>query len=254
MSGHRFELRHASKRYGDIAALSDISLAIGTGQHTAVLGPSGCGKSTALRLLAGLDAPSDGEVLLDGAVVSTAERILVPPYRRGVTMVFQDLALWPNLTVIENVELGQSGNGLPKREVRARANDALGLCGIAALAARLPGTLSGGQQQRVALARAIAPQPAFLFLDEPFAGLDLLTKAALLDEISALAAARQFTILLVTHDPAEATKLCTAVVVLNDGRIEESGMLEDLLSAPRSETLRVLSANLPRAARFTAAS
>ena len=153
-------------------------------------------------------------------------------------MVFQDLALWPNLSVIENVRLGLSGTSLSRREAATRADEALHRCGIESLSNRLPNTLSGGQQQRVALARAIAPRPDFLFLDEPFAGLDLVTKNRLLAEIQALAKEQAFTIVLVTHDPLEATTLCLSAVVLNGGRVEADGTLQELLRTPNSEILK----------------
>ena len=140
---------------------------------------------------------------------------------------------------MDNVLLGLSGADLSKSEARARAEEALAVCDIASLADRKPGKTSGGQQQRVALARAIAVQPTFLLLDEPFSGLDLVTKAELLKEISALAAARKLTVVLVTHDPIEATTLCRSALVLGKGCVEETGALEDLLRAPRSDMLRV---------------
>ncbi len=239
-----FELRDVSKLYNGEAALSTVTFTIEPGQHVAVLGTSGCGKSTALRLLAGLDTPSEGEVLQDGAVVSTARTILMPPHLRGVSMVFQDLALWPNLSTIENVRLGLSGTSLSRRESATRAEEALHRCGIESLSNRLPKTLSGGQQQRVALARAIAPRPDFLFLDEPFAGLDLITKTRLLAEIRELAKAQEFTIVLVTHDPLEAVRLCGSAVVLNGGRVETTGSLDELLRAPKSEILKAFRTQL----------
>lgn len=239
MSASGFEFRSVSKTYDGQRVLSRASFTFPAGEHTAVLGPSGCGKSTVLRLVAGLEAPSAGQVLLDGRVVSEPNRVLQAPHRRGVAMVFQDLALWPNLSVMDNALLGLSGAGLAKREARARATEALALCGITPLADRKPGETSGGQQQRIALARAIAVHPSFLLLDEPFSGLDLVTKAELLKEISALATERQLTVVLVTHDPIEATTLCRSALVLENGRVEETGALEDLLHAPRSVMLRL---------------
>ncbi len=198
MSDSRFEFRSVSKTYDGHPVFSQVSFTFPAGEHTAILGPSGCGKSTVLRLLAGLEAPSAGQVLLDGRVVSEPYRVLRAPHLRGVAMVFQDLALWPNLSVMDNVLLGLSGAGVSKREARARAKEALAVCDIASLADRTPGETSGGQQQRVALARAIAVQPTFLLLDEPFSGLDLVTKAELLKEISTLATERKLTVVLVT--------------------------------------------------------
>ena len=234
-----FELRAVSKNYNEHVVLSEVSLTVPIGQHTAILGTSGCGKSTVLRILSGLDAPSGGELLLDGAVISQANRVFVPPHRRGVAMVFQDLALWPNLSVLDNVLLGQSGMQLTRREAQVRAREALALCGIEPLAKRLPGELSGGQQQRVALARSLANQPTFLFLDEPFSGLDLVTKTGLLNEISLLAEQRQLTIVLVSHDPTEVTALCSLAVVLDFGKVKEAGELSVLMRQPRTEILRV---------------
>lgn len=239
MTGSRFEICSVSKTYGEHTVFSAVSFTIAAGVHTAILGPSGGGKSTLLRLLAGLDAPSAGQVRLDGSVVSEAHKVLRPPHLRGVAMVFQDLALWPNLSVLDNVLLGLSGAGLSNRDSQVRAREALALCTIEFLANRKPGQLSGGEQQRVALARAIAGRPTFLFLDEPFSGLDLVTKIDLLKEIGALAARQKLTIVLVTHDPLEAITLCRSVLVLANGRVEESGVLPDLLRVPQSETLKV---------------
>jgi ABC-type sulfate/molybdate transport systems ATPase subunit len=160
-------------------------------------------------------------------------------------MVFQDLALWPNLSVLDNVRLGLTGGQLSRAEVRQRADDVLALCCIKALAPRKPGQLSAGQQQRVALARALAARPAFLLLDEPFGGLDLIVKTRLLHEIAELASRQQLTIVLVTHDPLEATMLCRfAVVLSNTGTVEDSGPLPELLENPRSEMLKILKGHM----------
>lgn len=242
MTGSWCEFRSVSKVYNGRAALSTVSFTIAAKEHTAILGPSGCGKSTILRLLAGLDAPSAGQVLLNGSVVSQPRKIVRPPHLRGVAMVFQDLALWPNLSVMDNVLLGLSGAGFTKQEAGTRASEALALCAIESLAKRKPGTISGGEQQRTALARAIAGRPSYLLLDEPFSGLDLITKAKLLEEIAALAAERRVTVLLVTHDPLEATTLCRSAIVLNNGCIEESGVLADLLRTSQSPMLKVFRA------------
>jgi ABC-type Fe3+/spermidine/putrescine transport system ATPase subunit len=246
MSDRGFEFRFVTKRYGGRPALAEASFTVPVGEHTAVVGPSGCGKSTLLRLMAGLDAPTAGQVLLFGSVASTPERILLPPHRRAVALVFQDLALWPNLSAIDNVLLGLSGSGLPRHEARMRADEAVSLCGITSLARRKPAQLSGGEQQRVALARALAVRPAFLLLDEPFAGLDLLLKTRLLEEIAGLASGRGVTVVLVTHDPLEATTLCRSAVVLDEGRVAEEGILRDLLHNPRSELLKVFRDQLRR--------
>jgi len=244
MNSSWFDFRTVSKTYDGRRVLSEVSFTVSAGEHLAILGPSGCGKSTVLRLLAGLETPSAGQVLLDGSVVSQPHAILKPPHLRGVAMVFQDLALWPNLSVMDNVLLGLSGAGLAKQERRARAHEALALCAIESLADRKPGRISGGQQQRVALARAIVAWPAYLLLDEPFSGLDLVTKTKLLEEIAALAVKRRLTIVLVSHDPLEVTTLCRSVLVLENGHVAEAGTLDNLLRAPQSEMLRAFHSHL----------
>ena len=234
-----FEFCSVSKNYQHQVVLSDVSFSISTGGHTAILGPSGCGKSTVLRILSGLDVPSAGEVLQDGKVISQTNQIIIPPHRRGIAMVFQDLALWPNLSVLENVLLGQTESCLGRQGIIKRAEKALAMCRIEKLAKRFPAKLSGGQQQRVALSRAIATKPSFLFLDEPFSGLDLVLKTELLREIEAFAEQNHFTILLVTHDPIEVATLCNSAIVLEQGKVVELGELEGLLQKPKSKTLRI---------------
>ena len=238
MTAPACELRAVSRRYGGTCALRRVSLAVAAGEHTVLLGPSGSGKSTALRLLAGLEAPDEGEVRIAGELAAAGGRLAIPPHRRGIAMVFQDLALWPNLSVFDNVLLGLAGTGRPRVERRERARWALALCAIEELAGRRPETLSGGQQQRVALARALAPEPRLLLLDEPFSGLDLMVKARLIEEVRRLAEVRRFTVLLVSHDPLEAGPLCRAAIVLQEGEVEEQGPLAELLRSPRSELLR----------------
>jgi ABC-type Fe3+/spermidine/putrescine transport system ATPase subunit len=238
------ELCGVSKQYGGRDALRDVSIAIPPGRHTVLIGPSGSGKSTALRLVAGLESPDGGSILLSGVSASEASGVRIPPHRRGLAMVFQDLALWPNLSALDNVVLGLSGAGLSRADARARAVDALALCRVDRLANARPGRLSGGEQQRVALARALAIRPALLLLDEPFGSLDPLTKGPLIQDVAELAAARGSTLLLVTHDPLEAVALCPFGVVLGDGRVEESGPLADLFRAPRSPLLQAFQARL----------
>jgi ABC-type Fe3+/spermidine/putrescine transport system ATPase subunit len=240
------ELRAVTKGYGGTLALRRVSFAVPVGEHTSLLGPSGSGKSTLLRLVAGLETPDEGEVWMGGALVSAAGRVNLPPHRRGIAMVFQDLALWPNLSVLDNVLLGLSGARLSRTVRTNRARQALALCSIEDLAGRRPETLSGGQQQRVALARALALEPRLLLLDEPFSGLDLVVKARLIEEIHRLAGERGFTVLLVSHDPLEAAPLCRAAVVLKEGEIEEAGPLAGLLQAPRSELLQAFREQLRR--------
>jgi len=226
-----FEFRSVCKSFGAKRVLNDVSLALPDGQHTALIGASGCGKSTLLRLLAGFESPDAGEILLDSGVISSPNKIHVPPHRRGVSMVFQDLALWPNLTALENVILGLAGLRLTRTEARSQANEMLRTCGIETLKDRRPGTLSGGEQQRVALARSLAPSPRFLFLDEPFAGLDGPTKVRLLTEIHQIVRQKGTTLIVVTHDLLEAVALAEDAIVLDGGGASDVARIDDLIHA-----------------------
>jgi ABC-type Fe3+/spermidine/putrescine transport system ATPase subunit len=226
--------RDVECRLGARLVLDGTTLELAAGETVALLGSSGSGKSTLLRLIAGLEVATRGEILIAGKPATRDGRVLIPPHRRGVAMLFQDLALWPNLTVAGNVNLGLSGLRLSRNDSRRRVEDALRMCGIEDLARRRPGTLSGGQQQRVALARALAVQPALLLLDEPFGGLDLVTKASVLQEIARLKSQLGFAVLLVTHDPQEARGLCDSLAVLEDGRIVERGSLKEITANPQS--------------------
>lgn len=221
-------------RLGGRLVLSSADLAVAEGESVALIGSSGSGKSTLLRVIAGLELPERGEVLIDGTPATRDGRLLMASHRRGISMLFQDLALWPNLSVSGNVRLGLSGLRLPGNQTRTRIDQALALCGISELANRRPGTLSGGQQQRAALARALAMHPRLLLLDEPLGGLDLMTKQAVLQEIARLKADLEFGIILVTHDPAEVRSLCNSLAVLEDGRIAEHGSLEEIRTTAQS--------------------
>ena len=232
------EIKSLSMAYGRKRVFQDVCLALGQGEHLALLGPSGCGKSTLLRILTGLAVPTEGEVWLAGRLASEPGRALIPPHRREMAMVFQDLALWPNLTVLQNVTLGLAGADLPSHERGRRAVEALEACAIGDLALRRPDSLSGGQQQRVALARALAVRPKMLLLDEPFAGLDGTIKTRLYEQIRELCATFDLTLILVAHDPLEARALCQQAAVLEDGAIRETGALDTLLANPASMTLR----------------
>ncbi len=246
MTTSGFELHSVGFHRGLTAVLDELTLHVPPRARIAIVGPSGAGKSTLLRLLAGLDAPSHGQILLDGAVISRRQEVVVPPHRRTVSMVFQDLALWPNLSARDNIVLALSGAGISTRAQRQRAAAALELVGIGHLADRQPDTLSGGEQQRVALARALAPAPHYLLLDEPFASIDLPVKTRLLAEIARLADHERIAVVLVTHDPLEALALCDEGAVLEGGRLIERGRLRTLLAAkvPRSATLQAFRAQL----------
>ncbi len=239
------EFRSVAKAFGNEKVFEDISFTITAGQHHALLGPSGCGKSTMLRLLAGLDQPNAGKILIDGALVSDSVKCLVPPHERHLAMVFQDLALWPNLSALGNVLLGMAQSPASRREKREQALAALQACGLESLANRRPAQLSIGQQQRVALARALAGHPTLLLLDEPFSGLDITLKAQLFAQLQQLATSRAVTLILVTHDPLEATALCKNVLVIEDGSLCEHGAFHELLLQPRSATLQAFLRQLP---------
>ena len=227
-----------AKTFGADPVFRDLSFAVRPGRHLALLGPSGCGKSTLLRLMTGLDVPSAGEIRVEGVPASSAGRIHLEAHERRIGMVFQELALWPNLSALENVVLGMARTGQSRRDRRAAAREALARCRLDGLAERLPAALSAGQQQRVALARALAPRPKLLLLDEPFTGLDLTLKAEIFAEIRRLVDEFGLTLLLVTHDPLEARALASDALVLEEGRCCEQGALGDLLADPVSGTLR----------------
>jgi iron(III) transport system ATP-binding protein len=242
-------LRHVSHVLDGTTVLEGVDLEIASGEPLAVLGPSGAGKSTLLRLLAGLDAPSEGEVWGADRLLSRPGRVLVPPHERRISMVFQDLALWPNLCALDNVLLGLARSPLAKRDRRARAVAMLGLCGIEPLAARLPAALSGGELQRVALARALAPEPEWLLLDEPFSSLDPMLRERLIADLRNLASEQRATLVLVTHELSDALELTRCAVVLERGRVVEAGPWHALLAAPRSALVRGLA---DRATRVSA--
>lgn len=220
---------------GDQLILDRLNFDLNGAESLALLGCSGSGKSTLLRIISGLEMPEAGGVVIDGQLVTQGKRLVVPPHRRQLAMLFQDLALWPNLTVAGNVALGLAGLRLSRQATRTRIDNMLAKCGIQDLADRLPGTLSGGQQQRVALARALSVQPQLLLLDEPFGGLDLVTKESVIHEVARLKNELGFALILVTHDPTEVRVLCDSLAVLDAGRIVDRGRLDDVASAPRSK-------------------
>ncbi len=213
-------LAGVSKRYGDHPAVQDVSLAIEEGERVVMWGPSGCGKTTVLRLLAGFLAPDTGSISIDGAVVATDGKILQPPEKRHLGMVFQDLALWPHMTVTGNLDFGLSAQGVPREERRRRTREILDLVEMQRFADARPGALSGGQQQRVALARALVLRPRALLMDEPLSNLDQDLNVRLRREILRLHRALGFTLVYVTHDREEAAEIGTRLVRMRQGRIE----------------------------------
>nr|WP_222131767.1 ABC transporter ATP-binding protein [Pseudonocardia sp. C8] len=219
------------RRYGKVDAVRRLDLRVGDGELLAVVGPSGCGKSTALRLIAGLDRPDAGTVRLAGRLVA-GPGTWVPPERRRVGVVFQDHALFPHLDVAGNVAFGLDGR--PAAERRERVRTVLELVNLAGLAGRYPHELSGGEQQRVALARALAPEPAVLLLDEPFAHLDRGLRDQVRAETVAVLRRTGTTAVLVTHDQAEALAVGDRVAVLRAGRVEQLGTPPEVFHTPRN--------------------
>jgi iron(III) transport system ATP-binding protein len=212
-------LSDVTKRFGSHVALDRASLEVPPGTAAVVLGPSGCGKTTMLRIIAGLEVPDSGQVALDGATVSAAGRVDVPPHRRKIGFVFQDLALWPHLTVRQNLDFVLGSMALSRLERNRRAQDALALVRIEGLAGRSPHQLSGGEQQRVALARAIVREPRVLLLDEPLSSLDPELRADLRSELGRLQRAMSLTTVYVTHDREDAAALADCVIEMRAGRI-----------------------------------
>jgi iron(III) transport system ATP-binding protein len=221
-----------TKRYAgsDTPAVSDLSLSVERGHVLALLGPSGCGKTTTLRLIAGFETPDTGQVIIAGRSVADGAGPGVPPEERGVGIVFQDYALFPHLTVTDNVAFGL--RGLSRAARRDRAREVLSLVGLAELGSRYPHELSGGQQQRVAVARALAPAPALLLLDEPFSNLDADLRAQMRDEVEKILRATGTTAVFVTHDQEEAFTIADTVGVLSHGRLEQIDSPEEIYHRP----------------------
>ncbi|MFT5508077.1 MAG: iron(III) transport system ATP-binding protein [Hyphomicrobiaceae bacterium] len=220
---------HIAKRYGDYTALADISLDIAAGEVVCLLGPSGCGKTTLLRLASGIDRPSAGEVILNGRVVAGPDAF-VPPEKRNVGLMFQDFALFPHLTILQNVSFGL--RALDKDVAQREAYAALARVGLESYADVYPHVLSGGQQQRVALARAMAPRPSVILMDEPFSGLDVQLRETIRSETLALLRETRSTCLLVTHDPDEAMQLGDRVAVMRNGYVVQAGDAQTLYHNP----------------------
>ena len=221
--------RHVAKRYGPYQALVDVSLDVAAGEVVCILGPSGCGKTTLLRLASGIDRPSAGEVILNDRVVAGPDAF-VPPEQRSVGLMFQDFALFPHLTILENVAFGLKA--LERETARREAYSALARVGLVGYADDYPHILSGGQQQRIALARALVPRPAVVLMDEPFSGLDVQLRETIRGETLALLRETRSTCLLVTHDPAEAMQLGDRIAVMRDGYVVQAGSAETLYHEP----------------------
>jgi iron(III) transport system ATP-binding protein len=228
------ELRGLTKRFGAATVVDAIDLTIPDGTFVCLLGPSGCGKTTLLRLIAGFMAPDAGEIAVGGERLS-APGAVVAPERRGMSMIFQSYALWPHMTVEQNVAYGLRVRGVPAGERARRVATICAATKLEPLMRRYPSELSGGQQQRVALARALVVEPQTLLLDEPLSNLDANLREEMRFEIRRLHDAFRYTTVYVTHDQGEAMATADLIVVLNAGRIEQAGTAEEIYRRPRSE-------------------
>ncbi|MET0305953.1 MAG: ABC transporter ATP-binding protein [Solirubrobacterales bacterium] len=221
------ELKSVSKRFGDLLAVDDLSLDLAGGEFFTLLGPSGCGKTTTLRMVAGFEQPSAGEIRIEGEDVAG-----LPPHRRPTNTVFQSYALFPHLSVRDNVAFGLKRKKVPKEEIGRRVSTELERVGLAAEAGRRPAQLSGGQQQRVALARALVNLPKVLLLDEPLGALDLKLRKGLQIELKQIQREVGITFVYVTHDQEEALTMSDRIAVMNHGRVEQVGGPEDVYERP----------------------
>ena len=236
-------LRGVAKTYGDAVAVESLSLDVRRGELLCLLGPSGCGKTTTLRIVAGFIEPTAGSVLIDGKDMTRE-----PPYRRDTGMVFQSYALFPHLTIAQNVSFGLENLGWPKVDRDTRVHEMLVLIELEHLAGRFPRQLSGGQQQRVALARALAMRPAVLLLDEPFSNLDAQLRVRMREELRDLIRRIEMTTLFVTHDQEEALMLSDRIGVMSRGRLEQVGSPGEIYEKPATRVRRSVH-RLVRAAR-----
>jgi ABC-type Fe3+/spermidine/putrescine transport system ATPase subunit len=229
------------KALGRLSIVRDISLVVPDGEFLTLLGPSGCGKTTTLRLVAGFTAPTTGEIVLDGRLLSSAAAgVAVAPEDRGMGMVFQSYAVWPHMTAFANVAYPLRRAGLSRAEVEARTRRALGLVQMGGLGDRYPQQLSGGQQQRVALARALVNRPALLLLDEPLSNLDAALRGEMREELRDLRDRLGITVLYVTHDQAEAMGLSSRIAVMRAGQVAQVGTPADLYERPRDPFIAAL--------------
>src|SRR3990172_7555856 len=220
-------LDHVSKRFSGTYAVHDMDLAIGRGEFFSLLGPSGCGKTTTLRMIAGFETPSEGRILLEGIDVSN-----VPPYKRNVNLVFQNYALFPHMSVGDNIAFGPRKKALKAADVKASVEQILRVVRLSGFAKRKPGQLSGGQQQRVALARALVNHPSALLLDEPLGALDLKLRRAMQLELKSIQRELGVTFIYVTHDQEEALTMSDRVAVMNEGRVDQLGAPEEIYERP----------------------
>ncbi|MBL1437164.1 MAG: ABC transporter ATP-binding protein [Rhodobacteraceae bacterium] len=222
----KLELQNITRIFDGVTVVDDLTISLMPGQVTCLLGPSGCGKSTTLRIAAGVDQQNSGQVLLDGVIISD-DSVHLPPERRSIGLMFQDFALFPHLSVVDNVAFGLKSKG--KREVALGLLDKVGLKHTAE---RFPHQLSGGEQQRVALARALAPNPAVMLMDEPFSGLDNRLRDGIRDDTLAILKEMNTAVLLVTHEPEEAMRMADNIALMRAGKVVQYGAPYNLYNAP----------------------
>lgn len=227
------EVRDLVAGYGDKIAVDKISFSVGAGEHLSLLGPSGCGKSTTLRCIAGLETPFEGEIVIDSKIVfSSAKKINIPPEKRQLSMVFQSYAIWPHMTVFENVAYGLRAQKVRGAELKQRVGTALSMVGMAELVDRPATDLSGGQQQRIALARSFAVHPKAMLLDEPLSNLDARLRVRMREELKELQHQLKLCTIYVTHDQEEAMAISDRIIVMHSGRIEQIGAPLEIYDLP----------------------
>ena len=223
------EMQHINKSFGAFRASRDVSFGLKKGQLVALLGPSGSGKTTILRMLAGLETPDSGNIVIDGQIVNQVE-----PSRRGIGFVFQNYALFRYMTVFQNIAFGLKVQKVPRPELRRRVKELIELTGLSGLQERYPSELSGGQRQRVAFARALAPNPAILLLDEPFAAIDAKVRKELRVWLKEMIHKVGVTSIFVTHDQDEAVEIADEILIVNEGKIEQMGAPIDIYKRPET--------------------
>lgn len=225
----KVEIIDVMKRFGNVTALNGVSLEISSSELFSILGPSGCGKTTLLRIVSGLESPDSGRIFFDGEDVTDLD-----PRRRGAVMVFQNYALWPHMTVFENIAYGLKVRKLPKEEIKERVMWALELVKLEGLGGRYPSQLSGGQQQRVALARALVVEPRILLLDEPLSNLDAKLRVEMRAEIRRIQRELGTTLIYVTHDQEEAMSISDRIAVMSSGKVEQIGEPREIYERPKT--------------------
>jgi ABC-type Fe3+/spermidine/putrescine transport system ATPase subunit len=228
------ELKYLRKSFNRKEVVRGISLEVEKGQLLALLGPSGCGKTTTLRIISGLDIPDGGEIRIGGLIANQGHKAIISQKQRCIGMVFQDLALWPHMTVFENIEFGLKVKKLARTERRKRIAAVLGKLNMEKYTGVYPGKLSGGQQQLVAIARAIITEPKLLLMDEPLSNIDIKLRENIRQEIKRIQKETQITTVYVTHDQEDAFLLANKVAVMNEGSIEQTGSPEEIYSSPQS--------------------